>query len=57
MTYLFVDERNQGWLMSHNSADRFFKIHGGNKVSIIDEDGQEQKYEKLPDGSIIQVNI
>lgn len=55
MTYLFLDERNQGWLMPHNSVERFFKIHGGNKVSIIGEDGHEHKYEKLPDGRIMQI--
>lgn len=56
MTYLIVDENRQGWITHCKSAERFFKIHGGNKISIIDEDGHEEKYEQLQDGRIIEIN-
>lgn len=55
--YTMIDENNNVFTTTYKTARRFFEQHGGNSVLIIDGDGNNEKFEKLPDGRIIKLEI
>ena len=55
-TYTMVDENNNVFTTTYKTARRFFELHGGNSVLIIDGDNKE-KFERLLDGRIIKIEI
>ena len=55
-TYTMVDENNNVFTTTYKTARRFFELHGGNSVLIIDG-GNKEKFERLPDGRIIKIEI
>ena len=56
-TYKMIDGNNNVFTSVHHiTAYRFFRLHGGNSVLIIDPDGKKEKFEKLPDGRIIKID-
>ena len=55
--YNMIDESNNVFTTTYKTARRFFELHGGNSVLIIYGDGNKEKFEKLPDGRIIKLEI
>ena len=55
--YTMIDENNNVFTTTYKTARRFFELHGGSSVLIIDGDGNKEKFEKLPDGRIIKIEI
>lgn len=53
--YKMIDQNNNVFITTYKTARRFFQLHGGNRVLIIDSDGKEETFEKLPDGRIISL--
>ena len=53
--YTMIDENNNVFTTTYKTARRFFELHGGNSVLIIDSEGKKEKFEKLPDGRIINL--
>lgn len=55
-TYTMIDENNNVFTTTYKTARRFFELHGGNSVLIINAAGSKEKFEKLPDGRIIKID-
>lgn len=55
--YTMIDENNNVFTTTYKTARRFFELHGGNRVLIIDSEGKKEKFEKLPDGRIINLEV
>lgn len=55
--YTMIDENNNVFTTTYKTARRFFELHGSNSVLIIDGNGNKEKFEKLPDGRIIKLEI
>ena len=55
-TYTMIDENNNVFTTTYKTARRFFELHGGNSVLIVDLAGNKGKFEKLPDGRIIKID-
>ena len=53
--YTVIDENNNVFTTTYKTARRFFELHGGSSVLIIDSDGNKEKFEKLPDGRVIKI--
>ena len=53
--YKMIDQNNNVFITTYKTARRFFQLHGGNRVLIIDSDGKEETFENLPDGRIISL--
>lgn len=55
--YTMIDENNNVFTTTYKTARRFFELHGGNSVLIVDSDGSKAKFERLPDGRIIEIEL
>ena len=53
-TYTMIDENNNIFTTTYKTARRFFKLHGGNSVLIVDPDGATKHYTRRADGKIIE---